>query len=70
MLLIRRSATIAVLTVLACTVTLLGASTGPRGAAEAAGTSAVSPAAVKPSAAVEAPCGETRLRGAWSASRA
>jgi len=51
MLLIRRSATIAVLTVLACTVTLLGASTGPRGAAEAAGTSArsvASPNAVSP----------------------
>ena len=46
MLLIRRSAAIAVLTVLACTVTLLGASTGPRGAAEAADTSAKSPAAV------------------------
>ena len=50
MLFIRRSATIAVLTVLACTVTLLGdVSASPREAAAAA-TSSVSPTAVMPSA--------------------
>jgi len=49
MLFIRRSATIAALTVLACTISLLGGfSASPRGAATAAGTSSVSPAAVHP----------------------
>ncbi len=44
MLFIRRSATLAVLTVLACTVTLLGAAPQvPAPAAAAAGTSSVSP---------------------------
>ena len=51
MLFIRRSATLAVLTVLACTVTLLGAaSPAPRASAAAAGTSSVSPSAVSPKA--------------------
>jgi hypothetical protein len=51
MLFIRRSATIAALTVLACTISLLGGfSASPRGAATAAGTSSTSTNAVSPAA--------------------
>ena len=67
MLFTRRSATIAVLVVLACTTSLLGGfSAGPRGAASAAGASsmsppsAVSPRAVSP-AAVKPPASHTGL---------
>ena len=49
MLFTRRSATIAALTALACTISLLGGfSASPRTAAAAAGTSGVSPAALSP----------------------